>query len=46
MSEPDESRSHPLSKQGGLTVNEGFRYPWIVKRDIDGFFGLAIDNLF
>jgi len=20
-------------------------YPWIVKRDIDGFFGLAIDNL-
>jgi AGZA family xanthine/uracil permease-like MFS transporter len=21
------------------------RYPWIVKRDIDGFFGLAIDNL-
>jgi hypothetical protein len=26
-------------------VNESFRYPWIVKRDIDGFFGLAIDNL-
>lgn len=24
---------------------ETFRYPWIVKRDIDGFFGLAIDNL-
>ena len=23
----------------------GFAYPWIVKRDIDGFFGLAIDNL-
>ena len=23
----------------------GFSYPWIVKRDIDGFFGLAIDNL-
>ena len=22
-----------------------FRYPWIVRRDIDGFFGLAIDNL-
>ncbi|MBN1164609.1 MAG: NCS2 family permease [Candidatus Krumholzibacteriota bacterium] len=22
-----------------------FAYPWIVKRDIDGFFGLAIDNL-
>ncbi|MCK4351326.1 MAG: NCS2 family permease, partial [Candidatus Krumholzibacteria bacterium] len=26
-------------------MNDGFRYPWIVKRDIDGFFGLAIDNL-
>lgn len=26
-------------------MNESFRYPWIVKRDIDGFFGLAIDNL-
>lgn len=26
-------------------MNEEFRYPWIVKRDIDGFFGLAIDNL-
>ena len=25
--------------------NEEFRYPWMVKRDIDGFFGLAIDNL-
>ena len=24
---------------------ESFRYPWVVKRDIDGFFGLAIDNL-
>ena len=23
----------------------GSAYPWIVKRDIDGFFGLAIDNL-
>ncbi|HSG28721.1 MAG TPA: hypothetical protein VLA34_09590, partial [Candidatus Krumholzibacterium sp.] len=27
-------------------MEEGtLRYPWIVKRDIDGFFGLAIDNL-
>ena len=26
-------------------MNERFSYPWIVKRDIDGFFGLAIDNL-
>jgi AGZA family xanthine/uracil permease-like MFS transporter len=26
-------------------LKEDFRYPWIVKRDIDGFFGLAIDNL-
>ncbi len=25
--------------------DEGIRYPWIVKKDIDGFFGLAIDNL-
>lgn len=24
---------------------DDFNYPWIVKRDIDGFFGLAIDNL-
>ncbi len=45
MFETDQSRSHPLSKQGGFTVNEDVRYPWIVKRDIDGFFGLAIDNL-
>ncbi|MCK4236511.1 MAG: NCS2 family permease, partial [Candidatus Krumholzibacteria bacterium] len=26
-------------------MRESFKYPWIVKRDIDGFFGLAIDNL-
>jgi len=26
-------------------VARSFRYPWVVKRDIDGFFGLAIDNL-
>jgi AGZA family xanthine/uracil permease-like MFS transporter len=26
-------------------MNENNTYPWIVKRDIDGFFGLAIDNL-
>jgi len=26
-------------------VSREFNYPWIVKRDIDGFFGLAIDNL-
>lgn len=26
-------------------MKESFSYPWIVKRDIDGFFGLAIDNL-
>ncbi len=26
-------------------MKEGGGYPWIVKRDIDGFFGLAIDNL-
>lgn len=24
---------------------DSFDYPWVVKRDIDGFFGLAIDNL-
>jgi len=28
-----------------VPLEKGFRYPWIVKRDIDGFFGLAIDNL-
>lgn len=26
-------------------MEESFNYPWFVKRDIDGFFGLAIDNL-
>ena len=26
-------------------MKESVEYPWIVKRDIDGFFGLAIDNL-
>lgn len=26
-------------------MKESFSYPWIVRRDIDGFFGLAIDNL-
>ncbi|UCF06406.1 MAG: NCS2 family permease [bacterium] len=26
-------------------MGEKTHYPWIVKRDIDGFFGLAIDNL-
>lgn len=26
-------------------MEESFKYPWFVKRDIDGFFGLAIDNL-
>ncbi|MBD3179813.1 MAG: NCS2 family permease [Candidatus Latescibacteria bacterium] len=26
-------------------MNSGNSYPWMVKKDIDGFFGLAIDNL-
>ncbi|MDZ7859316.1 MAG: NCS2 family permease [Candidatus Krumholzibacteriota bacterium] len=26
-------------------MNKNNIYPWVVKRDIDGFFGLAIDNL-
>ncbi len=26
-------------------MSKRFDYPWVVRRDIDGFFGLAIDNL-
>lgn len=26
-------------------MNESVRYPWFVKRDLDGFFGLMVDNL-
>ena len=28
-----------------MPLNETFKSPWFVKGDIDGFFGLAIDNL-
>jgi AGZA family xanthine/uracil permease-like MFS transporter len=28
-----------------MPLNEEFKSPWFVKGDIDGFFGLAIDNL-
>lgn len=34
-----------LSRTGGSIVKDAFKAPWFVRGDIDGFFGLAVDNL-